>query len=462
MGNPMDALPTSDLIDLQSDPALERAVLGAILCNPPSIIPLMRIVAPDDFSVAAHRVIYTAMCDLGKAGTPPDLTLVNAELARREARKEVASEHLLYLADLIIDVENPVYGNFYAEQVADLADQRRLYQTVGAELTSYHRGDKTADRLIDELPAMLRDARRVRRGGAYVHLGDVGDDVYGPFVPRAFFGGQFHDLDMLVGGIENGQMIAIGARPSVGKTAFLLQALWQVASSQGTPVGLISLEMPGRSLKTRLLAYLSGVDVAAMRREKRRPSAWEQSLLDEANESIRMTPVFVDEEPRRTIDSIAERIRAMHAEQGVGIVGIDYLQLMVQDAKAENRAQELSRISATVKQLAMELGIPIVCLAQLNRGLESRNDPAPKLSDFKDSGSIEQDADVAIMLHRDERFKRRVLGDGAEMSPRTFVRFGVEKNRNGATGRVMMEYVGPQTKFLTLDADLRKQLKESD
>jgi len=456
-------VPPTDLpIDLQTDPALERAVIGAVLCNPPYITPLMRIVSPDDFSTEAHRIIWQTMCDLGKAGTPPDLTLMNAELLRREATGAVASEHLLYLADLIIEVEYPTYANFYAERVADLAEQRRLYQQVSASLTSYHRGDATADQLIDELPSMLRDARRVRRDGAYIHLSDVGDDVYGPFVPRAFFGGQFADLDALVGGIENGQMIAVGARPSVGKTAFLLQSLWQVAANQGTPVGIVSLEMPSRSLRTRLLAYLSGVDIAAMKRDRRRPNGFEQSALDEARDEIRMTPIFVDEEPRRTIDSIAARIRAMHAEQGVGIVGIDYLQLMVQDSKAENRAQELSRISATVKQLAMELDIPIICLAQLNRGIESRHDPAPKLSDFKDSGSIEQDADVAIMLHRDERFKKRVLGDFADTSPRTFVRFGVEKNRNGATGKAMLEYVGYQTKFLTLDADLRRQLRESD
>jgi replicative DNA helicase len=151
----------------------------------------------------------------------------------------------------------------------------------------------------------------------------------------------------------------------------------------------------------------------------------------------------------------------MHAEQQVGVVGIDYLQLMVQEKRAENRAQELSRISATIKQLAMELDIPIICLAQLNRGIESRaGDPAPKLSDFKDSGSIEQDADVAVMLHRDEAFKEQVLGKSeAERSTRTFIRFGVEKNRNGATGRVMFEYVPHETKFLSLEAEIRSALK---
>lgn len=446
--------------DILIDAAIERAVIGAVLCFPDAIITLRRMLEPEDFGIEPHRLIWRTMVELSEHGTPPDLALVNAALERAATLDASQRDLLLPMADMMAEAQTPHYANHYAERVLDLSEQRRLYNRTTDALTAHYRGETTSEELVMSLPEMLREARRVHRSGSYLHLSDVDDDILGPPIPRAFFGGHLVELDNLIGGIEGGQMVAIGARPSVGKTAFLLQGLWQIASEQGVPVGMVSLEMPGRSLKTRLLAYLSGVDVADLRRRRVVPNGRERQLLEAAREEIRLTPIFVDEEPRRTVDSIVERIRAMHAEQQVGVVGIDYLQLMVQEKRAENRAQELSRISATIKQLAMELDIPIICLAQLNRGIESRaGDPAPKLSDFKDSGSIEQDADVAVMLHRDEAFKEQVLGKEAERSTRTFIRMGVEKNRNGATGRVMFEYVPHETKFLSLDAEIRSSLK---
>lgn len=448
--------------DLLIDGAIERAVIGSVLSFPETIIELRRMLIPEDFGIASHRLIWRTMVDLSEHGTPPDMALVDAALRENARLRPDERDQVLPMADMIVEAATPHYANHYAMVMLRLSEERRLFERTAEALGAYHTGEMTGDELILQMPEMLREARRIQRTGSYVHLGDVDDDILGPQIPRAFFGGHLVELDNLIGGIEGGQMVAIGARPSVGKTALLVQGLWQIASAQGIPVGMISLEMAGRSLKSRLLAYLSGVDVADLRRRRVIPNGHQRELLEAARDDIRMTPIFVDEEPRRTVDSIVERIRAMHAEQQVGVVGIDYLQLMVQEKRAENRAQELSRISATIKQLAMELDIPIICLAQLNRGIESRaGDPAPKLSDFKDSGSIEQDADVAVMLHRDEAFKEQVLGgkQAAERSTRTFVRFGVEKNRNGATGRVMFEYIPHETKFLSLDAEIRSGLK---
>lgn len=429
----------------------EMALLGAILCDPPILGSVVPIVTEDDFGIERHRLLYRICRDLFTEATPPDFVSVGREM-RRIGLGHFAPDYESYLAELMASCPWVTYAPHYAEAVADMAERRRFTQAVSESVTNVYRGGDV-DALIGETHQHLKAVSRPRARGRYQHIGAVDDDVFGTPLPRAFFGGNFWELDEIVGGVEPGQMIAIGARTSVGKTATLLQLLWTMAAVQGAPVGIISLEMTARSLRTRLLGHLSHVNIAALKRENRQPTPEEQARLDEARAQMEYTPFYIDQDTERRLSSVLDRIRSMVTEQRIAVVGIDYLQLLADNVKGENRTQELTRITGAIKQLAMELGIPIFCLAQLNRNIEQRDrrDREPQLSDFKDTGAIEQDCDVAMLLHVDRAFKRKHLNisDDAMLDavPRTFIRFGVAKNRNGATGSVVMEYVGRFTEF---------------
>lgn len=427
------------------DELAEQAVLGAVLIDPPCIAQLLPIVTEADFGLGRHREMFRVMRQLFEHGTPPDCVLM-FEAMTREGVERFGEMAYAYMAELIDKCPTHVYALHYAEVVANLAERRRFIQTIGSSVNAVHRGDADVYQLIDATSESLRNVARARTSGTYKHIADVDDDIFGNPTPRSFFGGAFGPVDRIVGGIEPGQMIVIGARTAVGKTATLVQMLWQVAST-GTPVGMVSLEMPSRSIKKRLLSHIAGVNTAALKAEQRLPTTDERERLQEAYDRLSTAPLFVDEESRRSLSSVVDRIRAMRLEQRVGIVGVDYLQLLVDNAKSDNRAQELSRISGAMKQLALELDIPIVCLAQINRAVESRNDPAPKLSDLKDSGSIEQDADVVILLHRDEQFAKAARSQFKANADQQFVRFNVAKNREGETGEAVLEYHGANVTF---------------
>lgn len=434
-------MPTSSEPVVLIDAPAEQAVLGAILCEPPIIGQVAPIVNADDFGIDRHRRLWQIMHDLFIAGRPPDVYHV-ANGMQRMGLEHFEPEYESYLAELILNTPFVTYAPHYAEAVVAMAERRRFAHTVRNSVTLLERGGDV-DQLIDETSGALKTVARPKTRGRYRHIGDVPDDVFGDPVPRAFFGGHLWELDGIVGGIESGQMIVVGARTSVGKTATLLQMLWTMASVHGAPVGVVSLEMSASALRKRLLGHIALVNIADKERSRRQYTEAEWARLQEANERLAVTPFFIDQEVERSLSSVRERIRWMVLEQRCAVIGVDYLQLLADNAKSENRAQEMARISGAMKQLAMELSVPIIALAQLNRGVDQRDRGEPQLSDFKDSGAIEQDADVAILLHPDRAYKKKHLGiddDRLDAHPRQFVRFTVAKNRNGATGFCVLEH----------------------
>jgi replicative DNA helicase len=442
---------------LINEPA-EQAVLGAVLCNPPAIGQLAPLVNADDFGIDMHRRLWTIMHTLFVNGRPPDVLHV-VDSMNRDGIQYFGDAPEAYLAELILNTPVVAYANHYAEAVAEMAERRRFAHAVRTSVSMLEAGGDV-DALIDETNTHLKTVARPRSRGRYRHVGDVDDDVFGEAIPRAFFGGHFWEIDGIVGGIESGQMIVFGARTSVGKTASMMQALWSMASTHNAPVGVVSLEMSARSLRKRLLGHIALVDIADKERTKRSYTDAEWERLNDARDQLATTPLFIDEDVQRNIGSVTERIRSLVIEQRCAVVGVDYLQLLADNGKGENRAQEMARISGAMKQLAMELGIPIIALAQLNRGVDARDRGEPLLSDFKDSGAIEQDADVAILLHPDVAFKKRHLGlddTAINASDRQFVRFTIAKNRNGATGSCVLEYRRRYTEFVPVtDAQVGK------
>lgn len=431
------------------DEEAERAVLGVVLSQPAYIARLLNVVQDDDFGIQKHRDLWRIMRETFEAGDPPDFVFVGRGM-RRLGLERFAPEYESYLSEVFNAAPFTCYGLHYAEVVADVAERRRFVEAMQQSVNAVYAGDSDPDELAEQTARSLQAVARVRQRGTYKHIADVEDDVYGPPVTHLYVGGAFELVDHIIGGFEAGQLIAVGARPGVGKSAAMLQILWEISSRQGYPTGIVSLEMGSRSLRSRLLGHVAHVNIAATRRERRQFTPEERRRLDAARERIDTTPIFVDENPRRVLGDVVARIRAMRLEQRVELVGLDYLQLLADNAKSENRTQEMTRISGAMKQLAMELQIPIVCLAQFSRGMMQRTNPRPQLSDFRDSGSIEQDADIALLMYPDERFKGRLLERQLCQQTDTFIAIDVAKNRNGATGRVVLEYVGQHTAFMNL------------
>lgn len=446
-----------------SDVYAEQAVLATVLFDPPTFGQLRRVVSEADFSESRHRDLWHIMHGLWEQRIPADVVLVGRGM-REMGLERFAPDYEVYLAELVRDPVYTAYGLHYADVVAGLAEKRRFVEAMSAGATAAIRPDVDPDALLAQVSAAVMSTRRTQTRGEYVHLGTVADDIFGAPQRRVRMAGVFAALGKTLGGFRPGELIVFGARPGTGKTASMVQLLWDAAEHQGFPVGMVSLEMPSRSLRTRLMGYLAGVDTSEQYRDQHAYSDAENDRLRDASQRIDVTPIFVDDHPIRTISSVANRIRAMVEEQRVSVVGVDYIQLLVDNLKGENRAQELSRISGGLKQLAMELNIPIICLAQINRAVEGRADPAPRLSDLKDSGSIEQDADIVVLMHEDEAMVNRLKnftkdGDTLLPIPTPLIQFNVAKNRNGPKGKLLLHYSGEHVAFRELPAAIIQRIK---
>ena len=422
----------------------EAAVLGAILRRGDVIHNVADIIRADDFYLPSHQLIFNSFIELLNKKQPIDALTVAENLISHGQLDEAGGS--IYLAELLDAVVSAANAEHYAEIVRERSVQRSLINTcVDIIGKSYDAPD--VDELLDESESSilsLSDKVGDKSFSDANHLvcqllDDFAERMNNPDLITGVTTG-YHKLDELTAGMQNSDLIILAARPSVGKTAFALNMALRAALHQNTPVAVFSLEMSKEQLMTRLISIHARVELKRLRSAQLDDEDW--AALHTRLDSLRYAPIYIDDSSALSTLELRSRVRRLHSQKGIGLVVIDYLQLMRSSRWQESREQEISDISRNLKGLAKELNIPVLALAQLNRKVEERGDKRPVLSDLRESGAIEQDADVIMFLYRDAVYNKR------DDNPRKNVaEVIIGKQRNGPTGLVELAYVSEYTAF---------------
>lgn len=415
-----------------NDSNAERAVLGAILIDGDAIVRVSSVLQPEDFYIARHAWIYEAMINLSKRNEPcNDMLMLARELEINDHLEEIGGECFITGLAVAGDI-SCTNADYYADIVVKLATQRRLIDAAGkiARL-GYQRTNDVAG-LVDKAEEIILQIAPGNKNGGPRHI-KAGLDSY--FDRLEYLSKNKNkltgiptglvNLDKTLGGLQPTDMIILGGRPGMGKTAFCLHVALNAAKKWGKRIAIFSLEMGEEQLTQRLLAAEAGIDSQRLRMGQINDDEW-PSIIQATGEISKM-PIFIDDTPSISVMELRSHARRLYAERGIDLLIIDYLQLMACDSRPENRQQEVSFISRSVKGLAKELKIPILALSQLSRGVESRQDKRPMLSDLRESGSLEQDADIVMFMYRDDEYNK-------ESQFPNIAEIIVAKHRNGPTG----------------------------
>lgn len=434
--------------ELPYDIDAERATLGSILLNREAIIPVAPWLSSDDFYVEAHRLIYAAALACYQHGTPPDTRTVAAELKRLDQLERVGG--VMLLSELIDGVPTSYHVEWYARTVEETARLRRLID-AGSKIAAlgFDRA-RGADEATGDAQALLNAVSRRSAARTLRPIGELVDRYYDKLTlmqsgERAAFGTPTHwrDLDeILGGGLQDDDLVIVAARPAVGKTSFMLSLAYNIARHTGADVPIFSLEMSDEQLFIRLLAMDTRIDTHRLKTFHL--SEHETGLAIQAMERLHDARVFIADISAMTATDIRSALLRHLAESSRPIVPmIDYLQLMGSTRQRENRVQDVSEITRALKTLARELHCPVVALSQLSRAVEGRTSHVPLLSDLRESGSIEQDSDIVLMLYREELYQK-------DTDRRGIAEIHIAKHRNGPVGVVPMRFDASTTRFDTL------------
>ena len=415
----------------------ERSVLGAMLIESEAIPRALTLLVPEDFYRDAHRAIYEAMLLLFERSEPVDLVTLSSELGKQGRLEAVGGA--AYLTQLASGVPTAAHVERYAQMVRDRSLARQVIR-AGTDIVA--RGfdpQIAADELLDEAEQRIFQIAQSRSTRSYSPLKDVlieaiakVDTVYreggGVTGVRTGFG----EFDDLTAGLQPADLIIIAARPSMGKTAFALNVARNAAMA-GVPSAIFSLEMSREQLALRLVCAEGFINQNNLRTGKMSEADWKNFAI--AVDRLSAAQILIDDAPGLTALDVRARARRMKAEHHIGLIVIDYLQLMEARGRHENRQQEISAISRSLKALARELSVPVVALSQLSRAVESRQDKQPMLSDLRESGAIEQDADIVAFIYREDYYN-------ADLPPEQLntAQINIAKQRNGPTGRVTLHF----------------------
>ncbi len=423
----------------------EQAVLGTILIQDKSLLKIAEVIEPDDFYKDAHKTIYSVMQTLFEKSEPHDLITVTGLLSDRNKLEQVGgAAYLASLTDVI-----PFTGTLvhHAKIIRKKSVLRKLIRTTSEVAARCYDTQDDIDSLVDEAEKTIFEIAQSKSGTGFQAMANI--------VPRAFdritklydrqenitgVATGYDELDRMTAGFQPSDMIVLAARPSMGKTALAMNIVQHAALIEKEPVAVFSLEMSMESLALRMLCSLGRIDSQRMRTGKLHDNDWPK--LTRATGMLSDAQIFIDDTAGLTVLEMRAKARRLKSEHDIGMVVVDYLQLMQGKSGIENRAQEISDISRSLKAMAKELDVPVVALSQLNRSLESRTDKRPQLSDLRESGAIEQDADVIMFIYRDE-----VYNKGEDNPNRGLAEVIVGKQRNGPTGTVKLTFLGEFTTF---------------
>ncbi|AGA59807.1 replicative DNA helicase [Thermobacillus composti KWC4] len=426
----------------------EQAVLGSILLEADALVTAMERLRPEDFYQPVHRMIYETMIELGEAGQPIDLVTLTAALQDKQRLEEAGGVD--YLSRLLSVVPTAANVDYYARIVEEKSLLRRLIRTATEIVQEGYAGADDVGLLLNDAEQRILEISNRRTGSGFISIRDVLMDVFEQieflYNHRGGVTGipsGFPDLDRMTSGFQRSDLIIVAARPSVGKTAFALNIAQNVGVRARETVAIFSLEMSASQLVQRMVCAESNVDAGRLRTGRLEGDDWEKLTM--AIGALSEAEIYIDDTPGVTVADIRAKLRRLKKERGLGLVVIDYLQLIQGRGKpGENRQQEVSEISRTLKQIARELEVPVIALSQLSRGVEQRQDKRPMLSDLRESGSIEQDADIVAFLYRDDYYDR-------ETERKNIIEIIIAKQRNGPVGTVELVFLKNFNKFVSLD-----------
>jgi len=427
----------------------EMSILGGILLENEAINRVLEILVPEDFYRETHRKIMRAMIELSDQREPCDLITLTTVLKKRGELEDVGGgAYLATLVDFVPTAANIVY---YCKIVKEKAVARKLINAATDIITQGHDEQSDIEELLDSAQKVIFEISENKIKPAFYPVNSILKDTIKNIqtlyekkehvtgVPTGYI-----DLDEMTAGFQRGDLIIIAGRPSMGKTAFALNIAQYSAihAEPAQPVAIFSLEMSKEQLVTRLLCSEARVDAGRLRTGHLNDSDWPK-LMHGAG-SLHKAKIFIDDTPAISVLEMRAKARRMKAEHRIGMIVVDYLQLMRGGSNPESRQQEISEISRSLKALAKELDVPVIALSQLNRGLESRTDKRPMMSDLRESGAIEQDADVIMFVYREEVYNK----ENPDLKGRAEIIIG--KQRNGPIGKVDLSFLGEYTRFENL------------
>jgi len=427
----------------------EQSVLGALLIDKDAIIKVADILEPQDFYKESHGDIYQAMLDLYEHHEPIDILSLSARLEDQKKLELVGGR--TYLSTLANIVPTAAHIESYAKIVKHKSTLRKLLQAASTiSDLGYHEDEEAVD-VLDQAEQALFSVSQKHLKQNFVHIKDILVDTFNRLDELHQNKGSirgiptgFPDLDYKLGGLQKSDLVILAARPSVGKTTFALDIARQVAVNVKIPIGVFSLEMSKEQLADRLLCAEASVSLWKMRTGKLEDDE-DFSRIGEAMGKLSDAPIFIEDSGFVNVMQIRTKARRLKMEHDLGLIIVDYLQLMEGHAGEENRVQEISQISRALKSLARELNIPILALSQLSRAVEALSPPIPKLSHLRDSGSIEQDADIVMFIYRPAIYKRK---EEFTQEEQNLAKIIIAKHRNGPTGEISLSFDEERVRFM--------------
>jgi replicative DNA helicase len=421
----------------------EEAVIGAILINPEAYYDVAHFLRPDDFYIHRHRWIWETFTRLHERRIPIDLLTVSEELGQLGQLAEIGGP--AYLTGLINNVPTSLHAEAYGRIVEETAIRRRMLTAANEIAKLAYQQETSVEAVMNEAEKAVFGVSERRTTRDLQPIQQVLSDYYDRIDQLAGRGEEilgvptgFTDLDRLLGGLQPSDLLIVAGRPGSGKTAFMLSAAKNAAEKHKKHVAIFSLEMSNEQLVQRLIAQETGIDSQRLRSGKLEEEEW--PLFTHAIEVLSDTVIFLDDTPALTPIQLRTKCRRLHLEFQLDLILVDYLQLMSSGVRSENRVQEVSYISRNMKVLARELNVPVLAAAQLSRAVEQRADKEPQLSDLRESGSLEQDSDIVMFIHRPELYEKDTL-------MKNIAQIKVAKHRNGPIGTVELVFRNNIAKF---------------
>lgn len=421
----------------------EQSVLGAMLLDKEAVSTATEVVSGEDFYREAHKEIFEAVVDIYNKGEPVDLITLSERLKQRNTIEAVGGvTYLVQLQSIVPSIRNVKY---YADIIQQKSLLRRLIKTSSETMSSCYDAQDEVGSIIDKAEKSIFDISLNRSTRDYVPIKDIlstnFDQIEQLYLNRGSITGVptgFNDLDSKLAGLQKSDLILVAARPSMGKSSFMMNIVQHAAVRAKVTTAIFSLEMSKEQLSQRLLCAEALIDAHRLRIGDINEDEWVK--LARAMGPLADSPIYMDDTPAITITELRAKCRRLKIEHNLGLVVIDYLQLMSGSGSYDSRQQEISDISRSLKALARELGVPVVALSQLSRAPEMRADHRPILSDLRESGAIEQDADIVMFLYRDEYYN-------PDTEKKNIGEVIIAKHRNGSTGTVELVWLGQFTKF---------------
>ena len=420
----------------------EEAVVGAVLINPEVYYDIAQFLAADDFYIHRNRWIWEAFIRLHESRTPVDLLTLSEDLDRAGQLAEIGGS--AYLTSLINQVPTSINAEAYGRIVEENSIRRRMIQAANQIASLAYKG-YSVDNVMGEAEKAIFGVSERRTKNDLLPIRNVLSSYYDRIDdlskrPEDFHGVPtgFYDLDKMLNGLQPSDLLIIAGRPGQGKTGFLLSIAKNAGLTHKKHVAIFSLEMSNEQVVQRLIAQETGIDSQRLRTGKLLENEW--SLFTHAIEVFSDTHIYLDDTPAITPMQLRTKCRRLHMEFGLDLVIVDYLQLMGGDIRTDNRVQEVSQISRSLKVLARELNVPVLTAAQLSRAVEQRTDKRPVLSDLRESGSLEQDADIVMFIYRPDQYEK-------DTDKQNIAQIIVAKHRNGPVGDVELIFRGALAKF---------------